>query len=213
MTHDEAVKRAKKIVLKHLPAPKDYITSSLEEDFVKELQQSYQEGMNSSLAHIGGFMTTPIDPKFMEMAQKSLLYAHFSDDDDDEEEREYAIISVAQALASVASQEEVAELKAENKILLEKLERKMTRGIKVFRLNDYDWWAGESLESVKKSYMEATGLDEFEAFDDDYELSEEDMNREIYTDEDGSTRTFKEQLNKMIAENRTFPEVFASVVQ
>jgi len=52
MTHDEAVKRAKKIVLKHLPAPKDYITSPLEEDFVKELQQAYRNGMNSSLAHI-----------------------------------------------------------------------------------------------------------------------------------------------------------------
>ena len=82
--------------------------------------------------------------------------------------------------------------------------------MKVFRLNEYEWWAGESLESVKKMYMEVTGLDEDEAFEDDYELSEEDMNREIYTDEDGSTRTFKEQLNKMIAENRTFPEVFAS---
>jgi len=47
MTHDEAVKKAKKIVLKHLPAPKDYITSPLEEDFVKELQQAYREGMEA----------------------------------------------------------------------------------------------------------------------------------------------------------------------
>ena len=91
------------------------------------------------------------------------------------------------------------------------INRKIGGGdMKVFRLNDYDWWVGSDLESVKKSYMEATGLPEDEAFDDAYELTEEEMNKLLYKDEDGSERTFKEQLNKMIAENQTFPTIFAS---
>ena len=83
--------------------------------------------------------------------------------------------------------------------------------IKVFRLNDCDWWAGENLESVKKDYLKETGLDAEEAFDDPEEITEEIMNKGKYVDEDGKNeRTFKEELDSMIKNGTKFPAFFAS---
>ena len=80
--------------------------------------------------------------------------------------------------------------------------------MKVFQMNDCEWWAAEDLESAKKACMEATGLPEDEACDDPHELSDEAMNRLIFHD-DNETRTFKEQLDRMIVEGTEFPVFFA----
>jgi hypothetical protein len=87
--------------------------------------------------------------------------------------------------------------------------------IKVFKLNECDWWAGEDLISVTSAYMKETDgeVDDFEL----KELTEEDMNKFKLVDDDGETvgsgtvlGTFREVLDRMIASGQTFPCFFAS---
>ena len=81
--------------------------------------------------------------------------------------------------------------------------------IKVYCLNDYDWWAGRSIKEVKEDYLQMTGLPEDEAFDGFYILSKGEMGILKFKDEDGKERTFKEQLDIMIEGEVTFPWCFA----
>jgi hypothetical protein len=45
------------------------------------------------------------------------------------------------------------------------------RPLKVFRMNDYEWWMHYSLEEAKALHLEQCGVDPKEAFDDPCELS------------------------------------------
>lgn len=83
--------------------------------------------------------------------------------------------------------------------------------VKVFALNDYDWWAAETLEEAKAAYLNETGMKEAdEPFDDPHELDEVAMNHFRFREEDGTTRTFREQLEKMVSNGQDFPAFFAS---
>jgi len=89
--------------------------------------------------------------------------------------------------------------------------------IKVFRLNDYEWWAGETLEEVKKNYTEITGVDGEEAFDESIEaMSEEALKSTKYhtdtKDKDGKAIviTFAEELENRIKSEQKFPCFFAT---
>lgn len=83
--------------------------------------------------------------------------------------------------------------------------------IRVFRLNDYDWWAGETLAQVKKDYLKETGMDEEEAFDEPKALTKEEMKKYTIREEDGTQeRTFEEELKAMIKAKVDFPCMFAS---
>ena len=114
--------------------------------------------------------------------------------------------------------------------------------MKIFKLNDSDWVAAESLESAKKcladmindGVVDAAFEDEY--IDTPYELDEEEMNTIKMTDEEDyyemnnkadqdssgkswqsyydeyieSCPTFKQELDRMIAEGKEFPMYFAS---
>ena len=72
-------------------------------------------------------------------------------------------------------------------------------GVKIFNMNDFDWWVGADLESVKKAYLEETGLDAEEAFESDVpeELSDADLDRlRFHDDPDDRSKiiSFREQL-------------------
>ena len=93
--------------------------------------------------------------------------------------------------------------------------------IKVFRMNDFDWWAADSLDSAKAGYMaEGYGQDEETAFDNPYELSPEQMQThtmkefdedwDYERDPDGDDPTFQDCLDLMIRKGDSFPCVFAS---
>jgi len=87
----------------------------------------------------------------------------------------------------------------------------MNDAIKVFQLNDYDWWAARSLDEAKVDYLQMAGeTEEEDTFEDAHELTDEEMERLKYTDENEQTRTFKEQLAMMIAVGAEFPGIFAS---
>jgi len=87
--------------------------------------------------------------------------------------------------------------------------------MKVFKLNDCDWWAGDSLEAVKAAYMAETGLDEDEAFDDARECTEKELAEiQFYIgdphEDDVNTISFAERLEYLIKVNTVTPCLFAS---
>lgn len=83
--------------------------------------------------------------------------------------------------------------------------------IRVFRMDDMEWWAGESLAACVAEGRSQCGDD---CYPDDpseqYEVSDEQMQRLTFVDEDGSTRTFAEELARRIAAGETFPQQFAA---
>lgn len=98
--------------------------------------------------------------------------------------------------------------------------------IKIFNMNDYDWYAAETVEDALKEMAETlscgTDPDDIAEMRREYqvknpvELTDEDMDRLKYIDTDenddpeGDPRTFREQLAKMISEGDKFPCMFAS---
>lgn len=90
--------------------------------------------------------------------------------------------------------------------------------LKVFALNDYEWWAGYDLKSVKKTYLKEMMMTEDEAFDDPRELTEEEMSKftiKIIKEEEltyakAGKYTFAEFLELMIKNKEKFPCMFAS---
>lgn len=81
--------------------------------------------------------------------------------------------------------------------------------MEIFQMNDYEWMAAADLESAKAEYLKtyAGGVSAEEAFDDPCEV---DMDRLIFTEDDGTTLTFRAKLAQMIADGCTFPAYFAS---
>lgn len=84
--------------------------------------------------------------------------------------------------------------------------------IKIFEMNDCDWWAGETREEVIAAYMADQGITLDEA-SSAYELSEEALdNLQYYHDGDRhkESMTFREGLTLRISEGETFPCLFAT---
>lgn len=89
----------------------------------------------------------------------------------------------------------------------------MSEQIKIFRVNDYEWWAGESLDSIRAAYKERTGVDpdSDEGFNTPREIGPEGMSKLVIF-EDGPKRTsetFREYLDHLIARGQEFPCFFA----
>ena len=94
--------------------------------------------------------------------------------------------------------------------------------INVYKMNDCEWWAGESLEACAEEAKSQTGLDGPGTLEDERQypaegygqaLNDEAMTRLMFVDFDGPEqvqRTFAEQLAKEIADGTRFPCLFAS---
>lgn len=83
--------------------------------------------------------------------------------------------------------------------------------IKIFALDDCDWWAGESLDACLAEARKECGEGSYcDAEQDGYELSAADMQNLNFREEDGTRRTFADQLALEIAKGTTFPCFFAS---
>jgi hypothetical protein len=83
---------------------------------------------------------------------------------------------------------------------------------KIFRLNPFDWWAGYDLTSVKLAYLGETGVAKEKAFDEEEELPQEAMKTlRIYPNPYAKeSRTFQEELARMVAKGQELPCYFAS---
>lgn len=85
--------------------------------------------------------------------------------------------------------------------------------IRIFALNDCDWYAGADLESCIQDYLEMTSAAREDVIENPHELDDEAMDRLVFVDDTGDTtvrRSFREQLDRMIAEGVEFPNFFAS---
>lgn len=85
--------------------------------------------------------------------------------------------------------------------------------VKVFAINDCEWWAGKDLESVKAAFI-AQGYGDESSFDDPHEVVDTEMQRLTYVDDLADVAspksTFREHLDLMIARAVEFPCFFAS---
>ncbi len=94
---------------------------------------------------------------------------------------------------------------------------KLQSEIKIFAMNDCDWYAGRTAEEVEKKLQEDSDYN-----DDDWKLwgqSAKEIRKESYItmyvvrelDEGGTEEaTFRTRLNEMIEEGAAFPCFFAS---
>lgn len=88
--------------------------------------------------------------------------------------------------------------------------------VKVFRLNDCDWYAGATLQECIDFCVKDTGVRPDEAADSDArELTADEMERLKFVDGEPGDKaapriTFTERLAQMIAEGTKFPAFFAS---
>lgn len=86
--------------------------------------------------------------------------------------------------------------------------------MKVFKVNDYEWWAGADLDSIRTAYEQHTGIaaDSDEGFDNPRELSDEELQKKTIHFDEGEQpdhSTFKEYLDELIAKSHEFPCYFA----
>ena len=90
--------------------------------------------------------------------------------------------------------------------------------VKIFKLNDCDWYAAEDMESAIRQIMYDTGNIREDCVDSSaHELTDDEMDRLRFIDdrendedaEDGS-RSFREQLALMVERGDSFPCPFAS---
>lgn len=83
--------------------------------------------------------------------------------------------------------------------------------IKVFKLDDIEWWAGESLEACIAAAQDAAGSRDCYSDPSDYrEVSDDAMQRLQFIDEDGESRSFAAELERLIASGTSFPCQFAA---
>ena len=82
--------------------------------------------------------------------------------------------------------------------------------IKVFSLDDIEYWAGESLEACLQQARAQAGDDCYRRTEDQYEVSPEAMQKLTVRDEDGTSYTFEAWLAKLVADGEQFPCNFAA---
>lgn len=92
--------------------------------------------------------------------------------------------------------------------------------MKIFQVNDIDWFAGENADDCFKLLKEMGMYDDgdIQAMKDDgypVELTDEDMDRLVFVDDvydnlKSNKRTFREELQRRINAGEEFPCMFAS---
>jgi hypothetical protein len=90
--------------------------------------------------------------------------------------------------------------------------------IRVYQINDYEWYAGHSMEECIAYVLELTGESRDEMLQysmvEPHELTELEMDSLIFRAEEGVMRlTFRQMLRRMIREGEQFPCLFASTIE
>jgi hypothetical protein len=93
--------------------------------------------------------------------------------------------------------------------------------MKIWKLNDCEWYAAETLDDAKRALLEtigppAEGQTEAEFFEEflenPCEVGDEHLDKLKFVDEDkpGEEITFRQELQRMISDGKEFPRFFAS---
>lgn len=70
--------------------------------------------------------------------------------------------------------------------------------MKVFQLNDAEYWAGPDIESVTYAYKLLTGLNDDEAFENPHEIPDDQLDcLFLYSDADAQQITFRAELERI----------------
>lgn len=89
---------------------------------------------------------------------------------------------------------------------------------RVYRMNDYEWWVARTLDEAKADAAKQWGYsvedaERDEMYDDPDELTDAEMEhlkfREDMFDPLSPTRSFREELDRMIADGLSEPGFFA----
>lgn len=83
--------------------------------------------------------------------------------------------------------------------------------MKIFRLNDCEWWMAETLEEAIAGYTEMMGPSDDDYFDEAHEIPESDYDRLKFHGERRNERgqmeehisTFREEMNRLVALGKT----------
>ena len=82
--------------------------------------------------------------------------------------------------------------------------------MKIFKMNDYDWWMDTDIESAKKNYLDEYGYDVMKDELKIKELTEHELDHLKYIITDGRVSsesiTFRERMNEI----DQIPQIFAS---
>lgn len=72
--------------------------------------------------------------------------------------------------------------------------------MKIFKMNDCDWWMAPTLEEAVADIKEYYGVDEFDFTENEpRELTEEEMDRIMFRGEDGEpVHSFREELRQRV---------------
>lgn len=89
-------------------------------------------------------------------------------------------------------------------------EHDSTPTIRIFQMDDIEWWAGESLSACVEAGRAMCGAECYPDVGEQGELSDDQMQRFKFVDEDGGERTFAEELQRRIAAGESFPQPFAA---
>lgn len=80
---------------------------------------------------------------------------------------------------------------------------------RVYRLNDCDWWVARTLDEAIADYRRECGVDV--CIEGEHELTEQELDRLMYCDEDCKKRIpFRQALKNMVDAGLSKPEMFAS---
>ena len=89
--------------------------------------------------------------------------------------------------------------------------------LKIWQVTDAEWFAAVSAEDALKAYAEyaedcyGKNSDEGKARQEEFgEPVATNMDRRKFTDDDGESRTFREELARRIANGDAFPQFFAT---
>lgn len=85
--------------------------------------------------------------------------------------------------------------------------------MRVFQLNDCEWWVGESAQACLDAALQEYGRETFDEVmegHNPHEIEIPALHKLQFNDDDGSKRSFAEQLQREIAEGGKFPRLFAS---
>lgn len=88
-----------------------------------------------------------------------------------------------------------------------------SRTIKVFKLDDIEWWAGESLEECIREARDQAGRECYpDAEHEAHEVGAESMQKLIFIDEEtDERRSFADELARRVADpSEEFPQLFAA---
>lgn len=84
--------------------------------------------------------------------------------------------------------------------------------IKVFRLNDWEWWAADTLEAAIAHWKQRSGLTD-EELEEPRELTADEMAKLEYVeheDDPPTRRSFAAELAQRVAAGLEFPQPFAT---